>query len=69
MSNPPRGAAWMPLAELGPIRMQDVTPRFSRTPGRIRHAGLPLGAAKEELYGELGIGAGELAALRNEGLV
>jgi crotonobetainyl-CoA:carnitine CoA-transferase CaiB-like acyl-CoA transferase len=55
--------------ELGPIRMQDVTPRLSRTPGRIRHAGLPLGAANEEVYGRLGLSAEELEALRAEGVI
>ncbi len=49
--------------------MQNVTPRFSRTPGRIRHAGLPLGAANEEVYGELGITPEELEALRADGVV
>ena len=34
--------ATVPDPELGDIKMQDVTPRFSRTPGRIRHAGLAL---------------------------
>ena len=55
--------------ELGPIRMQNVTPRFGRTPGRIRHAGLPLGAANEEVYGELGVTAEELQALRADGVL
>lgn len=55
--------------EFGTIRMQNVTPRFSRTPGRIRHAGLPLGAANEEVYGRLGITREDLAALKAEGVV
>ena len=55
--------------ELGPIRMQNVTPRLSRTPGRIRHAGLPLGAANEEVYGKLGLSAEELEAFRNDGVI
>ncbi|MGH2728851.1 MAG: CaiB/BaiF CoA transferase family protein [Actinomycetota bacterium] len=55
--------------ELGRVKMQNVTPRFSRTPGRVRHAGLPLGAANVEVYGALGIGAEELAALKAEGVV
>jgi crotonobetainyl-CoA:carnitine CoA-transferase CaiB-like acyl-CoA transferase len=55
--------------ELGTLRMQDVTPRLSRTPGRIRHAGLPLGAANDEVYGELGITAAELQLLLDEGVI
>ena len=61
--------ATVPDAELGEVRMQDVTPRFSRTPGHIRHAGLPLGAANEEVYGALGIEAAELEALRADGVI
>lgn len=55
--------------EMGPIRMQNVTPRFSRTPGRVRHPGLPLGAANDEIYGRLGITPEELDTLRDEGVV
>ena len=55
--------------ELGPVRMQNVTPRFERTPGRIRHAGLPLGAANEEVYRKLGITAEELDRLRADGVI
>jgi crotonobetainyl-CoA:carnitine CoA-transferase CaiB-like acyl-CoA transferase len=55
--------------ELGPIRMQNVTPRFARTPGRIRHAGLPLGTANEEVYGKLGITAEELEQLKADGVI
>lgn len=53
-----------------PFPMQDVQPRLSATPGRIRHAGRPLGSANEEvLRDELGISTVELAALRAEGVV
>jgi crotonobetainyl-CoA:carnitine CoA-transferase CaiB-like acyl-CoA transferase len=55
--------------ELGPIRMQNVTPRFERTPGRIRHAGLPMGAANEEVYGKLGMTAEALAELKADGVI
>jgi crotonobetainyl-CoA:carnitine CoA-transferase CaiB-like acyl-CoA transferase len=55
--------------ELGSIRMQNVTPRFTRTPGRIRHAGLPLGAANEEVFGKLGITVEELADLKADGVI
>jgi crotonobetainyl-CoA:carnitine CoA-transferase CaiB-like acyl-CoA transferase len=54
---------------LGPIRMQAVHPRLSATPGGIAHAGLPMGAANAEVYGELGLGPEELAALRDEGVI
>jgi crotonobetainyl-CoA:carnitine CoA-transferase CaiB-like acyl-CoA transferase len=61
--------ATVPDPELGDIRMQDVTPRFSRTPGRIRHPGLPLGAANEDVYGALGLSPEELSDLKNDGVI
>jgi formyl-CoA transferase len=39
--------------DLGPLKMQNVFPRLSRTPGRIRHAGPRLGEHQEEVIGEL----------------
>ena len=39
--------------DLGPIRMQNVFPRLSRTPGRIKHAGPKLGEHQAEVVGEL----------------
>lgn len=45
----------------GPIRMQNVVGRFSRTPGGIRHAGPKLGSSNREvLMGELGFSEEEL---------
>jgi crotonobetainyl-CoA:carnitine CoA-transferase CaiB-like acyl-CoA transferase len=61
--------ATVPDAELGDIRMQDVTPRLSRTPGAIRHAGLPMGAANDEVYAALGIDEAEREALRADGVI
>ncbi len=40
-------------AELGPLRMQNVFPALSRTPGRIRHAGPRLGEHTAEILDEL----------------
>ena len=39
--------------DLGRIRMQNVFPRMSRTPGRIRHPGARIGQHQEEVIGEL----------------
>lgn len=39
--------------ELGPIRMQNVLFRLSRTPGRIRWAGRPKGSANDEVLGQV----------------
>jgi crotonobetainyl-CoA:carnitine CoA-transferase CaiB-like acyl-CoA transferase len=50
--------------ELGPIRMQGVVPKLSETPGHVRHAGQPLGASNERVYGDLlGLSADDLAEL------
>lgn len=47
----------------GPLRMQNVAGRLSRTPGRIEHAGPPVGAHNREvLVEELGFSEAELAA-------
>jgi crotonobetainyl-CoA:carnitine CoA-transferase CaiB-like acyl-CoA transferase len=55
--------------DLGPLKMQNVLFRLSETPGEIRWTGTAPGAHNEEVYGELGVDAGELAALREAGAV
>jgi crotonobetainyl-CoA:carnitine CoA-transferase CaiB-like acyl-CoA transferase len=60
----------VPDAELGHIRMQNVTPKLSRTPGAIRHAGPRLGEHTSEiLQGMLGLTAEQVAALEDDGVV
>ncbi len=39
--------------DLGPLRMQNVFPRMSRTPGRIRFPGARIGQHQAEVIGEL----------------
>jgi len=41
------------LTEVDGVLMQNVVARLSRTPGRIRHAGRPLGADNDEVLGTL----------------
>lgn len=56
--------------ELGEIALVDPQPRFSHTPGRIRHAGLPRGAANEAIYkDELGYTDEELHQLEEDGAI
>jgi len=56
--------------DLGTLRMPAVMPKLSETPGRIRHAGLAMGAHNDEIYrGRLGLGESELAALKAEGAI
>jgi len=56
--------------ELGTLRMPDVLPRLSDTPGRIRYAGLPMGVHNDEIYrGRLGLTESEVAELRAAGVI
>ena len=60
----------VPDEELGEVALVDPQPRLSRTPGRIRHAGLPRGAANEEIYRqELGLTEEELRQLEEDGTI
>ena len=55
---------------IGPVRMQGVYPRFSRTPGAVQSGAPKLGAQSDEVYGELlGLSADELAVLRRERVI
>ncbi len=55
---------------IGPVRMQGVYPRFSRTPGRIQRGAPRLGAHNEEVYKDLlGLGDAELDVLRKERVI
>jgi formyl-CoA transferase len=56
--------------ELGPIRMHNVFPRMSATPGQVRHTGRPLGADNESVYvEELGHSSEELEQWRQSGVI
>lgn len=54
----------VPDSELGDVRMQGVVPRFSLTPGAVRHAGPALGEHNDSVWSSLGFKAAEIAALR-----
>lgn len=50
--------------ELGPVRMQNVVPIFSETPGAIRCAGPSLGQHNTEVFQSLGLSDADIASLR-----
>ena len=55
---------------LGPTKMPGVVPRLSESPGRVERLAPTLGQHNEEVYGELlGLGAAELAALSEDGVI
>ncbi|MCV7435115.1 CaiB/BaiF CoA transferase family protein [Mycolicibacterium bacteremicum] len=54
---------------LGPVAMQNVFPRLTRSPGKVRWVGPSLGSHTDEvLTGELGLTADEVARLREAGV-
>jgi crotonobetainyl-CoA:carnitine CoA-transferase CaiB-like acyl-CoA transferase len=55
---------------VGPLRMQGVVPKLSRTPGRVVHSGLDRGAHNAEIYGDLlGLTTEDLARLRADRVI
>jgi crotonobetainyl-CoA:carnitine CoA-transferase CaiB-like acyl-CoA transferase len=52
-----------------PLRMEGIFPKLSATPGAVRHAGGEMGADNDEIFCALGLSAGEMAKLRNEGII
>lgn len=59
----------VPDSELGEVRMQCVVPRFSDTPGAVRHAGPALGEHNESVYEALGLERAEIERLRAAGVI
>jgi formyl-CoA transferase len=57
--------------DLGPVKMQNVIPKLSRTPGKIRWPGpTRMGQHNEEIYGgKLGIARERLAELKEKGVI
>lgn len=60
---------WVDDPEVGPLRLQNVPFRMSRTPGRIAFAGRPRGADTDELLSALGYDDAARSALRAAGVV
>ena len=54
---------------LGIMRLVNVVPRFSETPGRVRTTGPALGQHNDEIYDQLGLTADERETLGREGVI
>ncbi|WP_126425283.1 CaiB/BaiF CoA transferase family protein [Brevibacillus marinus] len=55
---------------LGTIKIPGVVPKFSKTPGAIRHRAPELGEHNEEIYvNELGLSLAEIASLKEKGVI
>lgn len=59
----------VPDPDFGSVRMQAVTPVYSRTPGRIRAVGPSLGEHNERIYTEIGLSPAELEDLTRRGII
>lgn len=56
--------------DIGPVKVQNVVPRLSKTPGRIRSGAPRLGQHNTEIYeGRLGFSKEEMEALKAEGII
>lgn len=56
--------------QIGPVKMQNVVPRLSLTPGRVNSSAPNLGQHNEEIYGKLlSFTKEKLEALRDEGVI
>jgi crotonobetainyl-CoA:carnitine CoA-transferase CaiB-like acyl-CoA transferase len=57
-------------SQLGDAVVQNVVPKFSKTPGSVRHLGPRMGEHNEEVYGgDLGYSAERLQQLRDAGVI
>ena len=54
---------------LGTVKVPGVVPKFSKTPGAIRHRAPELGEHNEEILGGLGLSTEELASLKEKGVI
>jgi crotonobetainyl-CoA:carnitine CoA-transferase CaiB-like acyl-CoA transferase len=56
--------------QVGPVKGTGVTPKFSRTPGRIWRGSVPVGHDNELIYGDLlGLTPDDLAGLKQRAVI
>ena len=56
-------------AELGPVRMQNVVPRFSATPGSVRRGGPSLGQDNDQVWLEHGFTREQITLMRERKVI
>lgn len=56
-------------ADLGEVKVQNVMPRFSKTPGEIRFSGPDHGAHNLDVFAEIGLTQKDLDELKQEGVI
>lgn len=59
----------VPDEDFGTVRMQNVVPRLTRNPGRIRWAAKGLGADSDAIFKHLGLSPEEIAVHRANGII
>lgn len=59
----------VPDSDFGTVKMLNVIPKFSRTPGKIRNTGLEKGSCNVEVYQELGLSAEEMEEFKKNNII
>lgn len=59
----------VPDEDFGTVGMQNVVPKLTRNPGKVRWAAKSLGADNDAILTELGYSANEIAGLREKGII
>lgn len=59
----------VPDEDFGSVRMQNVVPRLTNNPGRVRWAAKSLGADTDAILGDLGFDTVQIAKLRDNGII
>lgn len=55
--------------DLGKVKMQNIVPKLSLTPGEIRHTGLDKGEYNDQIYAELGYSEEDIQQFKSEDVI